>query len=421
MKNKKRAARLFSLVTALCLALTLCFSVYGAENYNDEWVAEYENMKTHVTPIYTVPTLFKNDAAYGNNRRFPLVVQGGIEYVPIEMFSGLSGISVNAGYSTTNFYITNSKTRTYISFDAENDLVTTKSLTPYTLVTKIFYQTRYVPAREVAEVLGITTETYNDPENGVYALRFSDGKQKLTFAEVIKNYSPIKKTDTETEEKTENPTDEKPPVEEPTPQPEEKPDIGRRTVYISFDVTAYGEIGSILKTLERKNLSCAFFVSPDDILTHADDIRKILVYGQSLGILLGRDDPVGDYARGKENLALVAKCTTHTVRFSGGSRYGTLSDDAYRDFIERESLRVWDYNISANDSAALYDTVYNALYALSSAYGTETAVIRLYPGRNTVRALSRLADLIEQKRQLSAGIFSETSPGIFYRKIKNGT
>ena len=418
--SDRTVRRLLSAFLSLLLFLSLPLPVFGAESYNDEWVADYENMKKHVTPIYTVPTLFKNDAAYGNNRRFPLVVQDNIEYVPLEMFMGLSEITVNAGYSTTNFYINNSKTHTYISFDTVNDLVTTKSLTPYTLVTKLFYQTRYVPAKEVADVLGITTEVYNDPENGVYALRFSDGKQKLSFAEVIKNYSPIKKTDTEQDPpKQPDETEKNPDNTEPQPpQTEDKPDIGRRTIYFSIDVTDYSSVGTILKTLEKENLSCAFFVSPDDILRHPDDIRKILVYGQPIGILLGQTDPVGDYAKGKENLSLVAKCTTHMVRFAGGSRYCTLSDAQYKEFINREGLRIWDYNISAADSAGMYDTVYGTLYSLSSSYGTELALIRLYPGRNTTSTLTRLAELIKQKRQLTAGVYSETSPGVYYRKIK---
>lgn len=426
----KQFGKIALCLLSLCLTLALISPTLSSSvpdrSYNDEWVADYENMKKHVTPIYTVPTLFKNDAAYANNRRFPLVVQDGIEYVPIEMFSGLSGISVNAGYSVTNFYITNSKAKTYISFDAENDLVTTQALTTYKLVTKIFYDTRYVPAKEVADVLKLTVEVYNDPENGVYALRLADGKQKLTFAEVIKNYSPIKKNPLE-----DNPVDSPDTEDTPAPQPdekdnsvvtpektEEKPDIGKRTVYFSADVTSYPYIGAILQTLEREELTCAFFVSPSDILTHADDIRKILVYGQPIGILLGKTDPEKDYAEGIENLSLVAKCTTRLVRFNGGSRTAVLTDDRYKTFIENSGLCVWDYNISAPDSAGLYDALYSSLYSLSGAYGTDVAIFRFYPGRYTAQTITRFSTLFKQKKQLTPVSLTETAKPIFYRKIK---
>lgn len=428
MKHKRMIGRAAACLLSLCLAAALFLPTFSAENYNDEWVADYENMKKHVTPIYTVPTLFKNDTAYSNNRRFPLVVQGGIDYIPIEMFSGMANISVNAGYSVTNFYITNSKAKTYISFDAENDLVTTQELTPYKLVTKLFYDTRYVPAKEVADVLKLTVEVYNDPENGVYALRLSDGKQKLSFAEVIKNYSPIKKSDTaetppEKTPDTDNTpavTPDKTPDTEKTPdKTNEPPDIGRRTVYLSFDVTSYPYIGTILQTLEKENLTAAFFVSPADIPEQSDAIRMILSYGQPLGILLGRTDPAGDYAAGVENLSLVAKCTTHLVRFTGGSRSTTLSDEQYKALIEENGLRVWDYNVSATDSAVMYDTVYSSLYSLAGTYGTELAILRLYPGRYTPQTLSRLSTLFGQKKQLTPAALTESAGPVYYRKIKD--
>lgn len=417
---KKRYVAFF--MAMLILLAAFAFPISAAESYNDDWVADYENMKKHITPIYTVPTLFKNDASFSNNRRFPLVVQNNIEYVPLEMFSGLSGISVIANYSTTNFYITNSADNSYISFDAENDLVTSTGLQTYTLVTKLFYDTRYVPAKAVADVLGIAVEVYNDPDNGVYALRFTDGKQKLTFAEVIKMYSPIKKTDpapdnppdTETVPKEEPPT-----VVDPSEkqEPTATPDIGRRTVYLSADVTRYDYLPSFLATLTREGVDCTFFVSPQDILYYPDEIRQILTGGFPLGFLLDPNDPEADYIEGRENLYLVAKCTTRLVRFPSGSRSCTLSNEEYRVFVERFGLSVWDYNISVTDTASMYETLYTDLYELSSRYRTETAIVRLYIGRNGASTIRRYAALLKQKRQLVPRVIRENEAPIFYRRI----
>lgn len=414
-KLPSETKRALSWFAAVLILLSSLIVPAFAESYNDDWVADYENMKKHVTPIYTVPTLFKNDAAFANNRRFPLVVQNNIEYVPLEMFSGLSGISVTANYSTTNFYITNSADNSYISFDAENDLVTSTGLQTYTLVTKLFYDTRYVPAKTVADVLGITVEVYNNPDDGVYALRFTDGKQKLTFAEVIKMYSPIKKTDTPIDN-TENETP--PPITPTEPeQPTAAPDIGRRTIYLSADVTQYEYLSSMLGTLTREGVDCAFFVSPQDILRYPDRIRQILTAGHELGLLLDPNDPETDYIEGRDNLYLVSKRTTHLVRFPNGSRSCPLSNEDYVSFVERYGLSVWDYNISVNDSSDMYEKLYTDLNELSSRYRTETAIVRLYVGRNGAATVRRYAALLEQKRQLTPRAIRESEEPIFYRRI----
>lgn len=418
MKYKSRF-RAAVIGLAVWMALLFCLPA-GSVSYNDEWVAGYENMKEQITPVYTVPTLFKNDAAFGNNRRFPLVVQNRVEYVPLEMFSGLSGISVNAGYSPTNFYITNSKNKSFISFDAENDLVTTQDLQTYELSTKLFYDTRYVPAAQVAQVLGIGVEIYDSPEDGVYALRFTDGKQKLSFAEVIKMYSPIKKTEATAETKPEETKpDPQPDSSDKTGEQETVPDMEERTVYLSADVTDYIYLDAFLSALEQERTACAFFVSPGDILTHADGIRQILTAGHPVGLLLGKTNPEEEYQKGLENLYLIAKCTTRLVRFSGGSRSTApqISDEAYKSFVEKNGLCVWDYNISVADSAGMYDTLYHALYSLRRSYGTKTAVIRLLPGRNSGGAITKYAALLRQKPQLSPAKLQETAEPISYRRI----
>ena len=142
-----------------------------------------------------VPTLYKNDSAFSNSRRFPLVVQNNIHYVPIELFLSVADVSLTYGYSATFFYLAREDGSRYISFDVENNMVTTHDLKTYSLETKIFYNTRYLPAKEVASVLGIKLEIYDDPIQSVYALRVSDSNAKLSFSELIKMYAPIKKDD----------------------------------------------------------------------------------------------------------------------------------------------------------------------------------------------------------------------------------
>ena len=46
------------------------------------------------------------------------MVHNNVHYVPIEMFSGLSGIKITNSYMQS-FYITNESNNSYISFDVE--------------------------------------------------------------------------------------------------------------------------------------------------------------------------------------------------------------------------------------------------------------------------------------------------------------
>lgn len=414
-------------VLLLCLLLSAPFPLRSlraaGDEYNDDWVMAYENMQRPSEPRSVVPTLFKNDAAFANYRRFPLVVQNGVHYVPIEMFLGLSGITLTYGYSISYFYLSCDNGNRYISFDVDNNLVTTHQKKTYTLETKLFYNTRYLPAKDVADVLGINMEIYDSIEDGIYAVRFCDKKAKLSFSELAKLYIPIDK-----ETPTDEPNPPSPPVTEdpvttddPPVTPDDPPvirDIGRRTIYLTMDISAgaFGAVPDILAELSRSfpEKCCVFFVAPADVLTHADEVRQILAAGQHVGLLLesGSINTISDaLAEGLENLRLTAKCTTRFVRFRSGSTGNGLSDEDYARFVAENGLRVWDYNVSAADSAYLYDRLYDGLYRLSGSF----AAVRILPGRNTADALERLASLIDAKTQLRCAEFDETALPFVYR------
>ena len=386
------------LVTAFCISTPL---FTRADEYNDAWLLEYANIRNAATDENVVPTLFKNDTAFSNNKRFPLVVHNNVHYVPLEMFLGLADTRLNYGYSSDYFYLSREKSSRYISFDVENNLVTTHNLDPYTLETKLFYSTRYVPAAEVAKVLGITMEIYENKADGVYALRLSDSKAKLSFSELVKIYSPIKK-----EEHTDPPE-----VVTPPDNPVITPEIGSRYIYLSVDVTDYRNIPRILTFLEYNvtRSTFTFFVHPDDILAHPDEIRAILAHGQNVGLLLDAKNPEESLKNGRENLRLVAKCSTRLVRFPTGSATVELDEVAYDDFVTKYGLCVWDYNISATDGYTMYDKMYAELYDLYTMRGTTLAVIRITPGANTVSALSKLFESVRAKDQLHILSWDETT------------
>ncbi len=407
MKNPSRSGilrRAFSFILALAATFTVSISLFASgDEYNDAWVLEYSNISKATTDENVVPNLFKNDTAFGNHKRFPLVVHNNVHYVPLEMFLGLADTRLNYGYSSNYFYLSRERSSRYISFDVENNLVTTHNLDPYTLETKLFYSTRYVPAAEVAKVLGITMEIYENREDGVYALRLSDSKAKLSFSELVKIYSPIKK-----DEPIVLPPDD--PIVPPD-NPIVTPEIGSRYIYLSADVFDFRNMSAILSLLDYSipKSSFTFFVSPDDILAHPDIIRQIIASRQNVGFLLDVNDPQGSLDKCRENLRLVAKCSSRLVRFSSGSGAVQPGNVAYEDFVAKNGICVWDYNIFAPDARNMYDKLYEELYNLSSVRGTTKAVVSIIPGSNTVAALRKLFESVRAKEQLHIMSWDETT------------
>ncbi|MBE6571067.1 MAG: hypothetical protein E7656_02320 [Ruminococcaceae bacterium] len=396
----RRCFALLAATVSIFAALVSDFA-YGDE-YNDAWFNEYANISKTATDENVVPNLFKNDKAFENYKRFPLVVHNNVHYVPLEMFLGLADTRLTYGYSSDYFYLSRERSSRYISFDVENNLVTTHNLEPYTLETKLFHSTRYIPVAEVAKVLGITMEIYENRDEGVYALRLSDSKAKLSFSELIKIYSPIKKDDPVLP-----PDKPDPPVVDPVVTPE----IGNRSIYLSADVTDFRFVKPVLSILEYNipKSSFTFFVKPSDILKHPDEIRQIIAAGQNVGFLLDAEDPAGSLEDARENLRLVAKCSSRLVRFSVGSSGVKLSDEEYAAFVEKYGVRVWDYNISSADKPDMYEKMYGELYNLASNRGTTRAVFRITPGTNTVSALRRLFESVRAKDQLVIMSWDETT------------
>ena len=410
--TKRIIGLIMTAIMLFALFATALFSGRVSGNYtdNDAWFREYENVKEKSIPYYTVPTLFKNDESFKNHRRFPLVVHNNVHYVPIEMFSGLSGIKITNSYMQS-FYITNESNNSYISFDVVNNLAITNLYDSYPLETKIFYQTRYIPAQHVADALGIKMEIHDDRRAGVYSLRLSDKRAKLSFGELIRMYSPIKKDQEGKEQTGEKTETQKAPASE----------IGPRSIYLTYNVKSFYYIPDILKTLEKNKAHATFFISPDDILENPDGIRQIIAYGQSIGFLLDPKNPTESFADAKENLRLVAKRTSRAVRFSGGSYSCTLNDNDYRDFVTERGLLVWDYNVSATDSDAMYQKVYDGLYGLAKEGARATAVLCMFPGKNTASVTNELCNLVKSKSQLNFAVHSDISEPLAYRKVKTGT
>ena len=111
------------------------------------------------------------------------------------------------------------------------------------------------------------------------------------------------------------------PSSNPSPSPSAQPNPSN----ISFAVACTDGSGfsQLLTTFENARLSALFLFSPDDLLTRDDDVRAAAARGHQIGLLLGRDDPEGDFRLGNARLAHILRAEATQVAFpNGGSTQG---------------------------------------------------------------------------------------------------
>ena len=431
----KRNVRILLAVTALLAAAFLSVfapqAVLGA-SYNDEIFNDYENMRDKGNVVkYVVPNLYQNDAAFSNVRNYPLVVQGGVAYVPLEMFFNLSSISVKTGFVNGGFYIVNSKTQSFVSFDVANDMVTTDDKKSLSLVTKIFYQTRYLPAVQICDMVGLDCEIYDSPEDGVYALRISDGKQKLSFTELIKRYSPTKlpeKDPSPDDGSDSDPDDDLPGPDRPPVIPD-VPEIGARTIYLTFENLPNEFTGDILDLLKKHQRKATFFCEGDKMLEYPELVRRILVEGHAIGIHSmthdsgfleeSPDNFIADWNEANDVLEMVAKQRTRLYRAPEGLKNTLRTDPAWEDAARRAGMLVYDWNINSydyfegeNTPSKIYRRITTKLFALEEHLETDTALIRFHSLPETIAVLDQVLTYIDSYPQLVTAVIDETTEQI---------
>lgn len=182
-KNRYLCAAAF--VTAFCVLVNS--QAFGTSTeYNDKNYKTYNNL----TEDSTVPSLFKNDDIFTNYKDYPPVISDGVEYVPLELFCGLSNVKINYSEDNSNFYIQNKKTNEYISFNITDNYAVTGENRVYETNTPTYYGVRYVPLRAVCDTVSIGCSTYNDGENRMYAIEIYTGDESLSAQDLLKIHAP---------------------------------------------------------------------------------------------------------------------------------------------------------------------------------------------------------------------------------------
>lgn len=181
--------RILSFTAVLC-ATAMLFNVPGAygasEQYNDANFATYKNLAENSD----IPSLFKNDNVFANYKDYPPVINDGVEYVPLELFYGLSGVKISYSDDNSNFYIQNKNTNQYISFNINNSYAVTGQNKIYETEVPLFYGVQYVPLRVVCDTVNLGCSTYNDGVNKMYAIEIYTKASSLSAQELLKIYAP---------------------------------------------------------------------------------------------------------------------------------------------------------------------------------------------------------------------------------------
>lgn len=306
------------LLIAVLFLLSPCS--YFQASYNDVKFDAYENMNPNDDrPGYVVPTLYRQDSVYQYAKTYPLVVSGSVEYVPISIFTQFSNLSVTYSRTSENFYMTDSKTGRFVTFDVKKNIAQTSNGDLIRTSTRIFYSTRYVSARDVAEIFGLSVEVYDDMQAGVYALRISDSSRKYTFSQLMEQYLPKKKVEPDVKEP--NIYDDPGPSQTQDPKEDEYASVAERKVYMVFDSVRAEGAKETLSMLSQLKATGVFAVTYDDVLKAPESVRSVLVNNCSLAVTADNVDIqldenqyieglIGEYERVNKALSIVCKQKT---------------------------------------------------------------------------------------------------------------
>ena len=119
-----KKTRLVAVAAAILLGSAVIFGsafVGKTSQYNDYTYKTYLNLELNSD----IPSLFKNDTVFSSYKEYPPVISNGIEYVPLEIFYGLSNIKISFSEDASNFYIQNKKANKYISFSISGNYAVT--------------------------------------------------------------------------------------------------------------------------------------------------------------------------------------------------------------------------------------------------------------------------------------------------------
>lgn len=395
----------------LAAALLVPSSVGSAQN-NDPKYDTYKNMNPvdDGHPRYVVPNLYRQDASYNNVKMFPLVVNGGVDYFPLDIFAQFNYLEVVYTKLGYGFYIHNTKNHRYVLFNLESNITTTDENLSVDLAAQIFNQTHYVPAKAVCDLLGMTFESYDDPVGGIRAARISDSKASKTLNELIVMYSPTKiepPSVTPPTDETPPPTDEVPPETPPVTPVDPYLSAAPRSLYLLFTGAPDGYTSAVLDTLAAHGLTGIFVLDQEHLTADPPTVRRIHAAGHLIAVTAETfadgaprkaDDVLADLDEAASLLTLITKHGAHAVYLGGSS--GEVTDEllASRGFYRLPAGQ------AAGDAAARENDAYRALLAVivnTTSTRAQNITLRFGETASTARLLERLCEFADDYSQFT--------------------
>lgn len=402
---RTRLIKIICVFSVLTLLFSQCF-IFSAEDYNDRRFNTYINMGDNAANSnYAIPHMFRQDAPYTYIEKFPLVVSGGVEYVPLSMFILYPYIEVSYSNFDDNFYLVNNRNGNYISFNVEQNIAETSNGELMKIVTRAFYKIRYVPARPVADALGLVCETYDDPLEGIYAFRISNGKSEKTLTDLLLPYLPKKEEKPPEKDNAQTPSDNKPQVnvpEDKNPNQAETSDppvtvnpldpiemLAPRRLGLCFTGISYENAASVVSTLERNRISASFSFTREEILTKPSLVRELYVKANAIFVTANPDfdaitaqnntvSPselelmyanafVSQLEGANEALKTVLKTKTNVCTLPFNMPAGLAESKIFNDILNNAGYLVFTPNTSCEDSPTYGGSAYGISARLKNA------------------------------------------------------
>ena len=166
-------------------------------------------------------------------------------------------------------------------------------------------------------------------------------------------------------------------------KPEETPETHEGTsVYLSFEGMPSA---AILNSLKSYSVSAAFYLSPEDIASNPDMVRRIAGSGHSVGILCSYDFD-SDFNYGSELLFDAAQTRTVMISSSADSLSSCLA------FAQQKSLVCYQYNLDGADRSGFGIGASSVTASLSAA--GDIVRLRFDCSENTERILSTVLNYL---------------------------
>ncbi len=178
----------------------------------------------------------------------------------------------------------------------------------------------FIPLRFVASYFGLTYSFYNVvlPDGTVPIARICTDQASMSDAQFGASAATLVASTVSqyvASQATPAPSEPRPSA---GPTPSAQPD----PVSICFAVACTDGSGfdHLLSTFANARLSALFLFSPEDLLDRDADVRAAAAAGHQIGLLLGSEDPAGDFRLGNQRLGHVLRAEATQVAFLSGGR-----------------------------------------------------------------------------------------------------